>query len=208
MASKLQRKKIRLMADNIEVNQKVVLGFGNTIIGAQFNGLSDSEIVDLAERTAKETISGFADPKDFLRLFFVASSIVPASHVSPSYIYTFEFLVPEGKECTSRWKKYIFTLKKAHNDSSSSVKCSISDIEGNNLKLYTQFGSFGVLPQSIHKWLELNGQGQTEVVFEPNQIVIGKTEDGDVVLTSIGQEHPWYYLPVKVAVYVPFEVIP
>ena len=163
------------------------------------NGLSSLDTIELAKQTTIKEISKFVEPEDFVKLDITTYSMVPVLDKKPPFVYTLEFIARKGKQCTLKFEKEVH---------SSNVKCSITDLDGTDLNLYAFGGSLGLLSQRLYKNLNFINSGSKEVIFTANQIVAGRTGDGNIVLVSIEPGHPWYYLPVKVALYVPFEVTP
>lgn len=200
------------MNKSIDISQKAPFGKETNQIGIQnitintinLNVTSTLEATELTKRTIEgiENNSMLVSRDDFLNIDITAYSIVPVTYVNSSFIYTFDFFGKKGKICT-------FKFKKGQNKAQTSeFKCSVTDLDGTDLNLYTQFGSLGILPQSIHKYLNFIGKGNPEVILTSNQIVIGKTKDENIVLAGIEPNSSGSYLPVKVALYVPSEVIP
>lgn len=163
-------------------------------------GLSASDTIELAKHAAEETVKRNVDSKDYLKLDFAAHSMTPLFGKQSSRVYAFPFQTRSGKQYTLKFEKV------QNKNECPCFKCSIIDIDGNNINLHVQLGELGVLPQNIYKYLHFRDKGCTEVTITSNQIVAGQTQDGSIILASIEPGHPFYYLPVKVAIYVPFEV--
>lgn len=166
------------------------------------NGLSSKEVSELAKHTAEETVKRNVDSKDYLKLDFAAHSMTPLFGKQSSHVYAFPFQTRNGKQYTLKFEKV------QNKNECPCFKCSITDTDGNDINLHVQLGELGILPQNIYKYLHFRDKGCTEVTVTSNQIVAGKTKDGSIILASIEPGHPFYCLPIKVALYVPFEVTP
>lgn len=180
-----------------KINNKAKADNGATVQQAHsiYNGLSAPDVIDITKRTitkeAKtirqefvEITNKIVSPSMFLTLSVVSFGTLVFWKADEVYVYENKiYYLDKGK--TKEYKINMWydqvNVKYPH------IKCKILDPNDKEVLVDVSSGFWEIMPQNIYKDIPYRYEKKYEVLVGPNQTVIGKSEEGHIILVSIEQ---------------------